>query len=137
MAKKREAIIFIPGFDSKKKGIRLQEVVNDFKAFNSIGKVETSENTALYGHTGTNLKVNYDDGSSRQIDIYEAFWADLRQEFETIKPYTKALQGFSTLYYWAHPKTWSFAGGNFSKGVFMVSSALMLICWYSPPSLHF
>ncbi len=127
---KKEAIIFVPGYDSKECGDRLKQVVDDLQTYNSIGKVTVSEDTELYGHTGLSLLVHYDDGTTRTIDIYEAFWADLRQKFNIFKPHQKVLYGFSTLWYWASPKTWSLASGDFSKGLVMLLSMLMLIFWY-------
>lgn len=127
---KKEAIIFVPGYDSKERGDRLKQVVDDLQTYNSIGKVTISEDTELYGHTGLSLLVHYDNGTTRTIDIYEAFWADLRREFNILKPHQKVLYGFSTLWYWASPKTWSLASGDFSKGLVMLLSMVMLLFWY-------
>lgn len=128
--KMKEAIIFIPGNDAKKRGVRLNQIAEDFKEYNNVGKVEVSEDTELYGHTGLALSIHYDNGEKRKADIYEAFWGDLKYEFESLNPMNKPFVGLSTILYWSHPKVWSFAKGDFSKAVFMVSSMLLLVMWY-------
>ncbi|MEO1053638.1 MAG: hypothetical protein AAFX87_23585 [Bacteroidota bacterium] len=126
----KEAIIFIPGYDSLERGAKLEEVVKDFQDYNHLGKIEKADETDLYGHTGARLNVKYDDGTSREVDIYEAFWADLRIDFEQLKNYQKFFSGMGMLIYWLNPRLWHFSKGDSTKTVFMIMSTLGLLVWY-------
>lgn len=126
----KEAIVFVPGNDSKNKGEKLSSLVQDIKKYNSIGVLKISEDTDLYGHTGQRINVGYDDGYSRDIDIYEAYWGDLRKEFETIKTYQRPIKGFNTLAYWFHPKVWKYTLADSSKYLATFITTALLILWY-------
>ena len=125
-----EAIIFVPGNDSKIKGQRLHELVEDLKNYNNVGQVKILDKTELYGHESKRLEVNTFDGKSKTVDIYEAFWSDLKPGFDQMKPHLKLIKGLSTCIYWLNPKIWRAANNNLSKILIMIFSGILLIFWY-------
>lgn len=128
----KEAIIFVPGNNSKERGNSLGMLVADLKDSSSLGTIDITEETEVTGFPSNRLTVTYDreDKETSTVDIYEAFWGDLRQNMNEMPMRKKAWHGLLIFMYWTFSKIWRIGRGNITKTVFLVLSVTALFMWY-------
>ncbi|MBL4605235.1 MAG: hypothetical protein JKY02_06135, partial [Flavobacteriaceae bacterium] len=72
----KEALIVIPGLDSKEVGFALNRVVDKItnqQSIATVNKISTPENPNMQS-----IEVTFEGtGEQKRIDIYEVFWGDI------------------------------------------------------------
>ena len=127
----KEALIVIPGFDSREVGFALNRVVDKISSEQSVAtvnKIHTPENPNMQS-----LEVTFfDSGQKKQIDVYEVFWGDIiHQNYtEDVPVWKKMVFGLELIFFWffspiwkaSYKNKWMFAGITFS--------GIIITFWY-------
>ena len=127
----KEALIVIPGFDSKEVGYALNRTVDKLASEQSIAtvnKVSTPENPAMQ-----RLEVTYaDTGEKKEIDVYEIYWGDIiNQNYSDNLPvWKKVVFGLELIFFWLFSPVWKAAFKNKWMFIGIAFSGLVITFWY-------
>lgn len=132
MENTKELILFVPGMGANEPEEYLKKLINGMRdycdekgiTFNSL------DNNDIEQSGVRNIKVELDN-KSREIEIREIFWSDLRPRLSNENPLRKLIRGFDLFFYWVSSlKTWKSA--SHSKYMFLntILTLFLLLIWY-------
>jgi len=128
----RQAVLLIPGLRLYSQGEILDQFVSSLA--NSVQSQDCSKSTdaRVAGLTGKRITCTPLDSNaqSREIDVFEAYYADLIPDVATASPLLKLRQGTALMAFWFFSRIWL----AFSRKIYLAGSglvtALLLLLWY-------
>jgi hypothetical protein len=127
----KEALIVVPGLDSKEVGFALNRVVDSItnqQTIATVNKISTPENPNM-----VKIEVTFEDtGAQKQIDIYEVFWGDvIAKNYSPDLPiFKKVVFGLELILFWLISPIWKGARNNTWMFIGICFSGLLLVSWY-------
>jgi hypothetical protein len=127
----KEALIVIPGLDSKEVGFALNRVVENItnqQSLATVNKISTPENPNM-----ERIEITLEDtGEQKQIDIYEVFWGDvINKNYSPDLPiFKKVIFGLELILFWLISPIWKGARKNTWMFIGICFSGLLLVAWY-------
>jgi hypothetical protein len=130
----REAVILIHGIpfveEMGRKGYQEELLLQGMAEVPERIQVRSRGPMTLESSVGMRLEVSLEDGSTRTLDVYEAFWGDLMTSLLRERLRTRVLRGLELLAFWLFSGIWR---GFFSRMLMTVSYLLglvLLLVWY-------
>ncbi len=127
----KEALIVIPGLDSKEVGFALNRVVDRMinqQSIATVNKISTPESPNM-----ESVEVTFEDtGVKKRIDIYEVFWGDVIHEntSKDLPILKQVIFGLELILFWLISPIWKGALKNKWMFLGICFSGLLLIGWY-------
>lgn len=132
MSDKKELILFIPGMGANEPGQYLKMLIEGIRDYcDGKGIVfNSSDDNEIEDNTVRNIKIGLDN-RTKNIEVREVFWSDLRPRLSNENSLRKFLRGLDLLIYWAgSPKTWVSASRSKYMFLNMVLTLLLFLVWY-------
>lgn len=130
----REAVILIPGIHHRPgeghKGYQEELLLQGLAEVPERIRVRPQGPMILESVVGKRFEVSFQDGTTRTLDVYEAFWGDLITTLARRRIQTRVMRGFELLVFWLFSGIWR---GFFSRKVLTGSYLLglfVLVAWY-------
>jgi len=142
---KRRAIILIPGMKREERFVRRDILINNLETverhpLSRVGDVvvggETGLRLAFDVLRGGEAESGSADGALTNLDVFEAYWADMIPEQTELPPWSKLFNGLELVGYWVFSlRSWravisSFSNGSFAIALGLVMGGLTLVLWY-------
>jgi hypothetical protein len=126
----KEAILIIPGLDSKIVGFSLDRLIDKISKRQQISSVKV-----LNYQTGQKrgVELTFTETSKKKIiDIYEVFWGDIINKIytEDLLLWKKVVFGLELIIFWLFSTIWKGARKNKLLFIAMIISGLVLTGWY-------
>ena len=127
---KNEAILIIPGLDSKVVGFALERLIDKISKRQQISEVKVLNDQTGHKH-GLELTFN-NTGEKKIIDVYEVFWGDIinKNYAEGLVLWKKVVFGVELISFWLFSSIWKGARKNKLLFLAMIISGLVLTGWY-------
>jgi len=128
---KKEAIIIVPGLNSKVAGTILDQVVNQLADHKEI-EVSTKKNQNNHQTQSLELTFIDQEQEEKEIDVYEVFWGDIINENSNPEKslFKKLVFGFELIVFWFFSKIWRAALSNKFIFVGICFSGIVILIWY-------
>ncbi|MGI6454718.1 MAG: hypothetical protein ACOX5R_03745 [bacterium] len=129
----RRAIVLIPGIKREEKFARREALVKNLLTIESyplerVGEIE------IAGESGQRLKAKSPRDPNLphapDIDVFEAYWADMTPNQVDTTPWQKLLNGLRLLIYWQAWPFWKACGNSFYITLGLITGGLLLVLWY-------
>ncbi|MFY0630884.1 MAG: hypothetical protein JXR05_10920 [Flavobacteriaceae bacterium] len=127
----KEALIVIPGLDSKEVGFALKRVVDSISDKQTIATVKKINNPEK--PNSESLEVTFNNSLEvKKIDVYEVFWGDIITEnySDNIKSKRKIFFGLELIIFWLFSPIWKAASKNKWMFIGICFSGLVITLWY-------
>lgn len=132
MENTKELILFVPGMGANEPEEYLKKLVNGMRdycaekgiTFNSLDNSDTEQSGVR------NIKIELNN-KSREIEIREVFWSDLRPRLSNENPLRKLMRGLDLLAYWmSSSKTWMSASHSKYMLFNTILTLIVFLAWY-------
>lgn len=130
--KRRRAIVLIPGFRREERFFRRDVLVRNLTVAETV-PLERGERIEVAGDPGQRLNAKGLRGRPRgpDLDVFEAYWADMAQEDAELGPWRKFGNGFELLAYWLLSwRTWGALAVSRYITLGLMLSGLIVVFWY-------
>ena len=130
--KARRAIILIPGFRREERFFLRDVLVRNLTTAEAF-PLEPGERIEVAGEPGRRLNVKGVRGRPRgpDLDVFEAYWADMAQEAAELGPWRKLGNGLELLAYWLFSwRAWRALAVSRYITLGLMLSGLILVFWY-------
>jgi hypothetical protein len=131
---RRRAIVLIPGVRREERGFRRDTLINNLETVEAF-PVRRAEVVELDGETGARMTAlplrSGAQPPATDLDVFEAYWADMMPEQAELSPWQKLGHGLDLLAYWLFSwRAWrAFAVSRYITFGLMAGGVL-LVLWY-------
>lgn len=129
----KRAIILIPGLERVERFQRRDLLVANLQLVEAR-PLELAEDVTIAGETGKRLvplPLRGGDGLGPEIDVFEAYWADMAVAPGELSPWARLWSGFDLLLYWVlSPRTWRAFGRSWTIAFGLMAGGVLLLLWY-------
>ncbi|NIA70804.1 hypothetical protein HBA54_19575 [Pelagibius litoralis] len=145
VARKRRAIILIPGLKREERFVRRDILINNLETVERHPVSRVGE-VVVEGEAGLRLSFEplrsaesqggHAESASDCLDVFEAYWADMIPEQTELPPWAKLFKGLELVGYWVFSlRTWraffsSLVSGSFLIAFGLIMGGLTLVVWY-------
>ncbi|MBN8227300.1 hypothetical protein JYK02_07225 [Corallococcus macrosporus] len=134
----KEAIVLIHGSDSKQRDSGRELLTEGLLKVPEDVVVTQQGPITIQGASGLQLQVTrHEDRSTRSLDVYEAFWADLIPSLTRMGLKDRVLGGLELLAYWLFSGVWKGFRQRKVLTTSIVSGLVLLLFWYTSTLILF
>lgn len=133
-AGRRRAIVLIPGVRREERAFRRDTLINNLENVETF-PLSRGEAVEVTGEAGVRLMARPLRSATApqgpDLDVFEAYWADMVPEQAELNPWQKLGNGLDLLAYWLFSwRTWqAFAVSRFIT-IGLMAGGLLLVLWY-------